>query len=665
MFPNDKNPQRLNKQMRLNSEKLDWTGIEFPVSLKQIDKFENKNPIAINVYGYEDCVYPLRISTKHDAQKRIDLLIISDNETNHYCWIKNRSRLLSSQINNHQHARVFCSRCLNSFPKQESLDAHLEYCSQHEAVNVNMPEGEDAHIVFNNFNKKMKVPFVVYADFECFTYNISTGSPDENKSFTMQYQKHIPSGFCYLIKCFDNTIFPPKLVHYTSQKSDEDIPQKFVDSLEKDIKEIYKKFKFPRKIEMTKEDKIAFKEAKTCHICDKAITQRRIVCSAGKAVHSGCGKQDANTKDIDWKEFYKTEICHICFKTFDEVKVKDHCHLTGRYRGAAHQKCNLNYKVPKFFPVIIHNLSGYDALLFIKNLGISEGKVNCIPNNEEKYISFTKKIVVDTYTNKVQVTRDIRFIDSFKFMATSLDKLVSNLPKESFRNLSNYCEGEKLQLLLRKGVFPYDWFDSFDKLSSTGLPPKGEFYSRLNDTDISDEDYEHAKKVWEKFEMKTMREYHDLYLESNVLLLADVFENFRDVCIKNYGLDPAWYYTAPGLAWDAALKLTRVKLELLTDYDMLLMFEAGIRGGVSMISTRYGKANNKYMSSYDPDQPSKFITYLDANNLYGWAMSKPLPTNGFRWMNEGELTDWKNHPCVLEVDLEYLRIYMTYTTTIH
>ena len=150
-----------------------------------------------------------------------------------------------------------------------------------------------------------------------------------------------------------------------------------------------------------------------------------------------------------------------------------------------------------------------------------------------------------------------------------------------------------------------------------------------------------------------MREYHNLYLESDVLLLADVFENFRDVCSKNYGLDPAWYYTAPGLAWDAALKITKVNLELLADIDMLLMIEKGVRGGISMISTRYGKANNPYMNEYDPKLPTKYISYLDANNLYGGGMSEKLPTHGFRWIPKEELKNWKNMPCILEVDLEY------------
>ena len=164
------------------------------------------------------------------------------------------------------------------------------------------------------------------------------------------------------------------------------------------------------------------------------------------------------------------------------------------------------------------------------------------------------------------------------------------------------------------------------------------FYSKLNNEHISDEDYEHAQKVWEAFDCKTLKDYHDLYLESDVLLLADVFETFRDVCMTNYELDPAWYYTAPGLAWDAALKMTKVELEMLTDIEMLDMFEEGIRGGISSIMHRHAKANNKYMGKdFNPKELIKYLIYLDANNLYGWAMFMPLPTKGFKWMTEEEL----------------------------
>ena len=242
-------------------------------------------------------------------------------------------------------------------------------------------------------------------------------------------------------------------------------------------------------------------------------------------------------------------------------------------------------------------------------------------------------------------------------MPSSLDKLTSNLEKDQFTNLNSMYKGEQLKLLKRKGVYPYDYVDSLNRLDETQLPPKEAFYSRLNKSLISDEDYEHAQKVWSEFDCEMMRDYHDLYLKSDVLLLAGAFENFRDVCLTNYELDPVWYYTAPGLAWDAALKKTEVELELLTDREMLDLFEKGIRGGVSSIMHRYGKANNKYMrdpkmSSYllrlmnfvlkvirwmlgNTENPSKYLQYLDANNLYGWAMSKALPTKGFKWIDRG------------------------------
>ena len=239
-------------------------------------------------------------------------------------------------------------------------------------------------------------------------------------------------------------------------------------------------------------------------------------------------------------------------------------------------------------------------------------------------------------------------------MAASLDSLVNNLPKDDFNNLKRYYADDKLSLLTRKGVYPYEYMDSLERLKETQLPPREAFYSRLNDEGISDKDYHHAKKVWKTFEMKTLKDYHNLYNQVDVLLLADVFENFRDICIKNYKLDHAHYYTQPGLAWDAALKITKVELELLSDIDMLLMVEKGIRGGVSMISNRYGKSNNKYMGDmFVASEPSKYIAYLDANNLYGWAMSKP--TCGFKWMKVSELETWENYSCILEVDLEYPR----------
>ena len=149
-----------------------------------------------------------------------------------------------------------------------------------------------------------------------------------------------------------------------------------------------------------------------------------------------------------------------------------------------------------------------------------------------------------------------------------------------------------------------------------------------------------------------MNDYHNMYNLSDVLLLADVFENFRDIYINHYGLDPAWYFSAPGLVWDATLKIRKVQLELLSDPDMLLMIESGIRGEIATISHRHAKANNEYMGTeFDSTKDSKFITYLDANNLCGWAMSNPLQTSEFEWMIDNELGDWKHLSCFLEASV--------------
>ena len=197
-----------------------------------------------------------------------------------------------------------------------------------------------------------------------------------------------------------------------------------------------------------------------------------------------------------------------------------------------------------------------------------------------------------------------------------------------------FCNGDlnKFFLLLRKGIYRYEYIASWERLDENTIPHKEAFYSKLNLENITDKDYEHVKKVWEAFEIKNLGEYHDLYVQCDTFLLADVFENFRNKCIEIYELDPAHFLSAPGLAWQACLKKTKVKLELLTDIDMLLMVEKGTRGGICQAIHRYAKANNKYMKNYDKDIISSYLMYLDANNLYGWAMSQKLPVNGFKWV---------------------------------
>ena len=332
--PREEHAERIDKDLNKKEDSLNMTGIVYPVQLNAIDKFERQNPtISINVFGYEESVCPLRVSKCEDREV-VNLLLISDDEKRHYCLIKSMSRLLSSQTSKRNGVQYYCMRCLNPFHSQESLDKHLEYCSTHEAVKTEMP-GEGTILSFKNYNRSMRVPFIVYADFESFIKPIDTCEPNPENSYTKQYQKHTPSSFCYYIKCFDDEVYYQNPVTYTASTENEDVAHIFVNMLEEDVKSIYKRFDKPKKMLFGAKEREEFDEATECWIC-----------------HGELG--------LD--------------------RVRDHCHLTGKYRGAAHNKCNLQYRRPKFIPVVFHNLSGY-----------AEGNINCIPNNEEKYISFSKR----------------------------------------------------------------------------------------------------------------------------------------------------------------------------------------------------------------------------------------------------------------------------------
>ena len=419
--------------------------------------------------------------------------------------------------------------------------------------------------------------------------------------------------------------------------------------------------------------------------------------------------------------YNEQEICYICKKEFGKsdkrnYKVRDHCHYTGKYRGAAHNICNFRYKIPKEIPVVLHNGSTYDYHFIIKEI-VKEfaGNFECLGENTEKYITFSAPIKKKIENTDIEVTYKIKFIDSYRFMSMPLSKRIDNLSEgihnntcvdckscldyvrstsvydtyaktkneklilkcfnckqyyekgfnkeliERFASMYEFCNGNlnKFILLLRKGVYPDEYMERFDE---TLLPSKESFYSNLNMENIDDIDYRHGNNVFKRFKLKILGEYHDMYVQSDTLLLADIFENFRNTCLKVYELDPAHFLSLPGLAWQACLKKTNVKLELLTDYDMLLMVEEGIRGGICHSIHRYAKANNKYMENYNKNEESSYIQYLDANNLYGWAMSQKLPVNNFKWVedtskiNEEFMKKYNgniNRRYILEVDVKY------------
>ncbi|XP_043269138.1 uncharacterized protein [Venturia canescens] len=588
---------------------LNLAGINFPMTLDQINKFESLNNLSINIYSApNDVVQPIRLS-KQKRERHINLLYIEDvMDTNvgHFAWIKNLSHLVSKQLNTHNGRKYICDRCLHYFSSHEKLQSHEVDCGEMNNCAILLPNAHDKWLEFKNVNRKELLPFIVYADLECILKKTTAEDMDRNK-----YQHHQVFSVGYYVNCS----YDESLSGYHTHRG-EDCVQWFVRRLEQLAKQV-------------------------ATILYTIIPMNELT-------------------PQEWRKFRENKECHICEKSFVEydVRVRDHCHLTGKFRGPAHQDCNLKYQESFFIPIVFHNLSGYDAHFIIKEVATAfEGKTDLLPITKEKYISFSKTVITSKdYRKNIK----LRFIDPYRFLNTSLDKLASFLTHDQLTVLkSEFRDTDNFNLLTRKGVFPYEYIDSFDRLEETALPPRESFYSSLTDSTVSESEYAHALTVWERFSTQTLGEYSDLYLKTDVLLLADIFENFRNTCLKSYGLDPAYYYTLPGYTWDAMMRYTKIRFELLTDIDMVLFVERGIRGGLSQCSGRYARANNKYMPSYDPSEPSTFLMYYDVNNLYGWAMSQALPYDQFEFIENVENFDVESiplngtHGYLLEVDLEY------------
>ena len=244
-----------------------------PVNLLLISNEEKQHYCVIKnmsrmFFGYEAEIYPLRISKttyKPGRGETVNLLLISNEEKQHYCVIKNMSRLLTSQTSKTYRAREFCLRCLNGFPSKESLDKHIDYCKDHEAVKRQFP-GAGSKLYYKNHYKSMRVPIVVSSDFECFTKPIDTSQLNPKLSYTMQYQEHIPSSFCYYIECIGDTISKDP-VSYVAKSEDDDVAKIFLDSLVKDVEDIYQRFLGKPKMIFTAVEEEIFNSSTSCHIC--------------------------------------------------------------------------------------------------------------------------------------------------------------------------------------------------------------------------------------------------------------------------------------------------------------------------------------------------------------------------------------------------------------
>ena len=404
--PQDKDPQRIKKTDKQYIKKLDYSSIEFPVTVKQINKIEKQNNISINLFGYEEKQkFPIYIS-KEKYQDHMELLLITEGENKHYVLIKDFNKFMFNQTK-HEHRKYFCMYCLQCFSREDVLTEHKNNCiSINGKQAINMPEKGDK-VYFKNHHKQLPVPFIIYADFEALTEKIQGCQPNNEKSYTEAYQKHTDCGYGYKVVCYDDKYSKPVQIH-----RGENAVHKFMENMLEEVNWCKSKMKkhFNKPLKMTMENEIDFKKAIKCHICDQQYTDK-------------------------------------------DIRVRDHCHITGKFRGSAHQDCNLKLRIKPDnikIPVIFHNLRGYDSHFIMQQIGEIAKKhayknkrgeechmnINCIPNNMEKYLAF-------------MLGNHLVFLDSFQFMSSSLDNLIKNLPDEAFKYTKQEFKHDEIHEVLK------------------------------------------------------------------------------------------------------------------------------------------------------------------------------------------------------------------------
>ena len=578
--------------------KLNMNGIQTPVPLSSIDKFEDMNvEISVNVLYFDNQdIIPIR--TSKFCQKRkyhVNLLMLTNGDKFHYTYVQSLSRLVAKKTIHHK--TYVCHYCLHPFNTEDNLNEHLPLCSQHESQQIVYPKPGKNILKFDKFHFRFPVPFAIYVNFESFLQK------DDDQ--------HVPSGFCVVT----SSIFEEHdyvLYCYTG----ENVIDEFFAYMHREEQRIRSILSANEPmIDLTPEEEVKHNNATVCCLCNKK------------------------------------------FRGSDRIKKIHHCHVTGKYLATICHLCNLQLKYRRsssehfFIPCFFHNSSAaYDSHMIIKHLHSRNAKITVIPNNtDEKFIGFQ----ID----------GIRYLHSIQFLQpSSLENLVLNLHNDDGIEPFRYTRrtfGDSDPDIFRKCVFPYEYMTDRDIFKETSLPTKESFYSKLKMECVTEEQYEHAQQMWNRYGCQTMENYTALHIKLDTVLFADVFEHFRRLAFQQYGLDPAHCRTLAGYTWQAALKLTGMQLELITDPDIFLMVESAIRGGISMVSNRLATANNKYLKSYDTSKPSSYIMSWDVVDLYQCCMLFQLPCGNFRFLKDPENFDFQavqydgDTGYILEVDMQY------------
>ena len=503
---------------------------------------------------------------------------------NHYVWIKNLNGLFKTK---NGFIQFRCPKCCYNAANKVNLQKHIDNCKDQGIGICEMPEKDKAFMEFKNINKMLKKPFVIYGDFESSIVNVT----DDSKNSTIKINKHLPNSFGLVPVSIDENFNKTNgYKMYREDENNSDCIDKFCIELKKLGEVIMPIMKKEQYIRMTGQDIKDFASATECYICknqfevinknDKVMKKfytrgktktlyyinsndENVIKSAKK--HFSCLKKNTSYPDNKYYLFngLSTDKSHFTWlsisdeelpRTFDHInkkyilnkgfkvleyelkweqvtekecvntsgsKVRDHCHITGKYRGAAHSKCNILLRKSKkpFIPVVLHNLKGYDAHLIMQKIGTYfKEEITVIAKSDENYLSFAVGY--------------FRFIDSYSFLSMSLDRLSNLLDKKKDfkilqKNFQSQLSVKQMNILKEKGIYPYEWLDDKVKFNKIKFPEIEAFYSKLNDSKLSQTEYDRGKEIYRLLNCKNFGDYHDIYLKTDVLILADVCEKFR------------------------------------------------------------------------------------------------------------------------------------------
>ncbi|XP_053374127.1 uncharacterized protein LOC128546803 [Mercenaria mercenaria] len=614
----------------LSFEGIGGSGRHMPVASFQA--FEEKNKISINLYGFDEKIFPIYISSNHERHRHVDLLLLPErkgdgNENGqleetedvnfnsivrcrkpHYCAIKDLNRLVASQVG--RHFTHICRRCLTPRYSQESMDEHERICSQGEDnVVCVMPSDKQKWLKFRNYARILKVSFVIVANFSCYTCPLYDND-EETEGYENRERRLDPCAYSYQRISIDDC-HPKDPVFYRGDNAEDTMEHFLAD--------------------------MAAEEAAVFHILEQ--TYPTTVCNEG----------------LDNMEA-TNDVCFVCRDPFlpGERIVVDHSHVSGKIRGRCHNACNLRLKEVNFLPIVLENLSKHEGRLIMHAVGkFGAESITVIPQTIDTFVSISIK--------------RCRYIDFSRFLKTSLDDLIESLRNKSgtgaFTFTLKEITQEHIDVSIRRQYMFHDYLDCPERLCETDLPPISAFSKRIAETSLTDEEYSQIQEIWSSFNMKNLDDYLKQYLITRCALFADVVENFRNVLMKDFFLDPMQYYSLPGYSFDCCLYKSEVTLELITDEDIHNTILHALRGGVTVVgSPRLCTANSPDLTGFDPDAPISKTVFLDYNSLYPSCMIDfPLPVFGFRYLCDYDIErlDITQIPkdsakgYILVVDLEY------------